>query len=112
MQRFEAIYAFYKKKSRFGAQIAFIIDQMPYSWRRSAVQNNYEFYCKRKLSDIEMNEIIANQNVYIQRFIVWYYRDIDYLINEDKKYGIDTPKEFIVECKRRGFVSQQLRLEF
>lgn len=108
----EAIYAFYKKQSKFGAQIAFMVDQQPFSPRRSAAMNNFDVVCKRSLTKDEIEEVKANAEVWNRRFRVWYYKDIDYLIFEDRKYGVETPNNFIKECKKRGFIKKQLEIEF
>lgn len=93
---YEGIYAIYKKQSKDKCQIAFLIDQIPNSWRRSAVLNNYNIIYKRPLSKIEIEECEANKEFNNKRFIVWYYKDLEYLIKEDLKYGIKTPKEAII----------------
>ena len=110
MVNYLAKYAFYKKKSGKGLQIEFIIDQMPYSPRRSAAENQWKVICERSLTKYEKFEMDTNKPN--RRFLVWHYEDIDTLIEDDKKYGVETPKKFIEECKKRGYVkkNKQLRL--
>lgn len=106
-------YAFYKKESKVKAQIALIIDQMPFCPRRSAVENNWEVICERPISNIEYHEEIENYGCNNRRFITYYYRDIDALIIEDLKYHIETPDVFIKECLKRGYNgNHQTKIEF
>lgn len=110
---FECIYAFYNKKSSKGCYIAFIIDSMP-NTRRSLVMNNWNIICKRKISDLEYEEQIENFGCNHRRFAVYYYREIEHLIEEDKLYGVSTPEEFVTQCKKKGYVRKlpnQLKLD-
>ncbi len=95
-------YAFYNKKSFKGKQIAFIIDSN-YNGRKSGVENNWEYFSEREISNIEFQEIVENFGTNKRRFEVWYYKNIEALIEDDKKYNIDTPVEFIKECKKRNY---------
>lgn len=96
-------YGFYKKNSKKGAQIAFIIDSYKNSPRKSGVENQWEIFCERELTNIEFEEIVQNFGTNKRRFQVWYYKTIKALIDDDKKYNIDTPKDFVKECIKRGF---------
>lgn len=108
----KAQYAFYRKTSKFDCYITFIIDQMPYCPRRSAVQNNWEVICERGITNIEYDELINNWGCSNRRFIVYHYKYIEQLQVEDKKYYIDTPIEFVEEAKKRGYTGDiQLRLD-
>ncbi len=109
--RFSAKCCLYKKKSKKGYYIAFMIDLMPNHIRRSGVENVWEVISTRKLSDIEYEEQIHNYGCNIRRYVAWYYFNIEYLIMEDLKYGVATPAEFIRECKKRGY-SKSIQLEF
>ena len=105
-------YAFYRKESRIGCQIAFFIDQTPYATRRSMIENSFEFFTTRPLSKVELEEWEGNRECWNKRFVTWYYKDIEFLINEDAKYNVKTPQVFIDECRKRGYKRQQLQLEF
>ena len=100
--KFKAKYAIYKKKSKKGKQIGFFIDQIPCQHRKSGVENHWEFITERKLTKLEYEEMIHNFGTNTRRFIVWMYDNIESLIQDDLKCNIDTPQEFIDECKKRG----------
>lgn len=104
-------YAFYRKHSSKGAYVAFIIDQSANAVRKSGVENNWEVFSKRPISDIEFEEMVENYGCNIQRFKVWYYRDIEALIQDDLKYNIITPERFVDECRKRGY-SGSFQTEF
>lgn len=99
-------YAFYRGKSRYNAYIVFIIDKMPQHPRRSGVENKWEKICSRPISNDEYEEFIANfgcKHWGTRRFRLFYYKDIQFLQNEDMKYGIETPEIFVKECIKRGY---------
>ena len=98
-------YSFYKKDSRYNAYIAFTIDSMAHSPRKSGVENMWEIFCTRPICDIEVEEEAQNWGCGKRRFKTFYYKDIETLIEEDLKYGINTPQKFIDECKKRGYTS-------
>lgn len=100
---FKVIYAFYNKNSYKKRYIVFIIDCIPNSARRSGVENNWEYFCEREISDLEYLEQIQNFGCNKRRFIVWNYEKIEELIAGDLLYKVKTPDEFINECKKRGY---------
>jgi hypothetical protein len=100
---FKIRYGFYRGVSSKGLQIAFVIDSMPNSPRRSGVENKWEIICTREISNIEYDEEIENYGCNVHRFKVFYYRDIGKLIEDDKKYYVTTPENFVKECIRRGY---------
>jgi hypothetical protein len=105
-------YGFYKRESKSGCQIAFIIDSMNGS-RKSGAENNWEIICERELSNDEYIEQIENYGCNRRRFQVFYYRDIGYLIHEDLKYNIETPEAFVKECVKRGYNGDyQTKIQF
>jgi hypothetical protein len=111
--RFKGLYCLYRKDSRKGVYIAFMIDQSPEAWRSSAIFNHWEIVAERPLSKDEYEEIIQNFGCNNKRFIVYQYRDIEYLIKEDNLYGIATPNHFVSECKKRGYSrAYQTTIEF
>lgn len=106
-------YAFYKGVSKRSCQIAFIIDQTDNAVRRSGVENKWEIICTRPISNIEFEELCQNFGCHRQRFIVWYYNDINYLINEDLKYDVTTPQKFVDRCIEKGYIKNyQTKLSF
>lgn len=106
-------YGFYRKESKSGCQLAFIIDSSPFATRRSGVENNWEIFCEREISDLEYHEEIENYGCNVKRFKVFYYKDIGYLIHEDLKYKVNTPEPFINECIKRGFNGNfQTKMDF
>jgi hypothetical protein len=101
--RFKAYYAIYKKDSPKGLKLAFIIDSSPYVMRRSGYLVQYEIICERPLSNIEYNEQIENWGTNNRRFTEWLYKNVDQMVHEDAKYHVETPQQFIDECRRRGY---------
>jgi hypothetical protein len=93
-------YGIYKKPSKFNAQIAVIIDTMCNSSRRSGAENNFDFVCERQITDLELHELAENWGCNTRRFICYYYKTIDALIVDDKKYNIDTPHKFVVVAEK------------
>lgn len=104
---FKIRYSIYKRPSSKNMYITFIIDQMCKQSRKSGAENQWETICTRDINNTEYNEMISNFGTHHQRFIVWYYKDIETLIADDLKYKIDTPKEFIELCISKGYVSNK-----
>ena len=96
-------YAIYKPKSSRGESVMLIIDQMPNAVRRSGVENKWEVICTRPLSQTEYDYVIGNYGTLHQRFLVWFFKSIEQLIEDDLPAGINTPQEFIKVCRDRGF---------
>ena len=105
--QYKARYCFYKGISSKGCQIEFVIDTMANSQRKSGVENMWEVICERDLCDLELQEMAENWGTNKKRFVKWMYKDVDFLIDEDLKYNIDTPKKFIDECVKRGYVNKK-----
>jgi len=111
-QKYNIRYSIYNKTSSKNLYIAFVIDTMRNSVRRSGVENSWTTICERDLTNIEYDEMIKNFGTNNRRFKVYYYRHIEHLILEDKKYNIDTPEEFILKCKSLGYTGDfQLKME-
>jgi hypothetical protein len=91
--------------------IAFLIDFMPYSDKVSFVERQLDIISKRKISDLEYEELVANFGMDRRRFRIWNYYAIEFLQEEDNLYGVETPQIMIDECVRRGLVkSYQKRM--
>lgn len=105
--KFKCLYAFYKKKSSKNAYIGFLLDRMPYMWRKSGVFSHWDVFCSRDISDLEHEEELHNFGCNNRRFTLWLYRDIEALVTEDAKYGVVTPADFVNECKRKGYAEKQ-----
>lgn len=113
-KKFTVTYGFYNKVSAQKKQIALIINTDPFMTRRTGVENNWEYIHTRDITDLEIEEFI---NFYFRssykRFLVFYYRDIERLIVDDKKLKAITPPEFISKCEDKGYAGKyQTRLEF
>ena len=113
-KKFIVTYGFYNKASSQKKQIALIINTDPFMTRRTGVENNWDYVITRKMTDLEIEEYI---NFYFRssykRFLVFYYRDIERLIVDDKKLGGETPYEFIKQCESKGCKGKyQTRIEF
>lgn len=103
-------YAIYNKTSSKNLYIAFIIDQMPYSPRRSAIENNWDIIAEREISNLEYHEMIQNYGTNHRRFKVWYYRNVETLMQDDLRYNVTTPDVFVKKCKNLGY-SGSVQLE-
>lgn len=95
-------YGFYEKTLK-NLPIIFIIDSAVHSPRKSGVENKWKIICDRPIFDIEFEEVIENFGTNKRRFQVWYYRDIETLIEDDKKYELQTPEKFIQECRLKQY---------
>lgn len=111
--RFVGMYVFYTKESSKDLHIGFIIDQQPQRDRRSAYQNYFEIFCTRPLTNIEYDEMIRNMGSGNRRYLTYWYNCVEQMIIEDKKYHLDTPEDFITECRNRGFYGNyQTKIDF
>jgi isochorismate hydrolase len=92
-QNFKVSYGFYNKESSKKMQIALIIDLIPNQLRRTGVENNWEVITTRSITDKEIEEFINHyfRNSY-KRFLVFYYKNIDRLIYDDKMLDAVTPE--------------------
>ena len=112
-KKFTITYGFYNKESKVKKQIAVILDQDPNMHRRTGVENNWEAIVKRDITTLEIEEFI---NFYFRksykRFVVFYYKNIDKLIYDDKKLNALTPSIFIDKCRIKGYSgTYQLKFE-
>lgn len=107
-------YGFYTKVSLKGKQIAVIFDFEPYKDRKSGSENNWEVICQRPITDAEIDEFITFYfRPSFKRFLVFYYKDLEKLLLDDRKLQVETPYEFINMCEKRGYVGKyQTRMEF
>lgn len=103
-QSYRVKYGFYSKKSSQGKQISVIFDLMPKLVRKSGASNNWEILYERELSDLEIMEyILFYFRSSYKRFIVFYYSNVERLVQDEIRLGVDTPLRFISECNRRGY---------
>lgn len=113
-KNYKVNYGFYNKESSKKMQIACIFDLNPLQNRRTGVENNWTIICSRSITEKEIEEFI---NQYFRqsfkRFLVFYYKNVDRLIYDDKKLNAETPEKFIDECRKRGYSgSYQMKLEY
>lgn len=113
-KNYKVTYGFYNKKSAKNKQIALIIDLMPHMNRRTGAENNWEYIVSREITDLEIEEFI---NYYFrsssQRFWVFYYKNIERLIEDDQVLKAITPNTFIKMCQERGYSGDyQTRIDF
>jgi hypothetical protein len=85
-------------------QVALIFDLMPKQTRRSGVENIWEIFCSRIITEREIEEFITHyfQKSY-KRFLVFYYSNVDKLMHDDKRLNAETPNAFVDECRKRGY---------
>lgn len=91
----KVLYVIYKLKSKTPFMV--IYDCMPNS-RRSLVMNKWIIIGQREANEEELKDFIKED--FPKRFKGFYYKDIDFLINEDLIYGIETPPEVIEKMKQ------------
>lgn len=101
----KAKYFIWKQKRHNGLYIGFMIDQMPYRVRRASMDNSIDVISTRELSKLELLEQAQNYGCGNRIFKVWSYGCIENLIDEDLKYNIKTPGEFVKHCKRLGYTN-------
>lgn len=105
---------FYNKVSSKKMQIAVIFDLIPSQMRRTGVENNWEIVSTRKITDKEIQEFITHyfKNSF-KRFLVFYYKNVDRLIHDDKRLDAITPEVFIDQCRKNGYSGNfQLKLDY
>ena len=113
-KNYKVSYGFYNKVSAKKKQIAVVFDTMPFQMRRTGVENNWEIFATRTITDYEIEEYI---NEYFRnsfkRFLVFYYSNVDRLIHDDEKLMAITPDSFIDQCRKKGYSGTfQLKLEY
>lgn len=103
-KEFRIKYIIWKQKRTNGMYLAVFEDRNPHRIRKSAVDHSVEVIASRLPCDKEYEEIIANFGCSSRIITAYNYRDIEGVIWEDKeKYGVDTPQEYINECRKRGY---------
>lgn len=108
IENFKIKYGFYNKVSKKSKQIVFIIDTMPNATRKSGVENYWDVCAQRNICELEYEELIQNYGCNNRRFIVWYYKTIEALIQDDLLYNLKTPPAFILKAKSKGFCEKGL----
>jgi hypothetical protein len=105
-KKYKIKYCIWKQVRKNDMYILFVIDYFSERGRPSAVDKAIEVIATRELSDIEYEEEIENFGCCNRIMKTYNYKDVDYLIYEDKKVGVDTPQKFINECRKRGYTKQ------
>lgn len=113
-KNFKVKYGFYNKISSNKRQIAVIFDLIPAQTRRTGVENNWEVICTRAITDREIEEFIYHYfKSSFKRFLVFYYANVDRLIQDDEKLGSVTPEDFVEKCRSKGYSGAfQLKIDF
>lgn len=111
---FRVSYGFYNKVSSKKMQIALIFDLIPFQNRRTGVENNWEIISTREITNKEIDEFINHYfKKSFKRFLVFYYKDLERLMIDDRKLGAETPYEFIKKCEEKGYHGKyQTKIEF
>jgi len=101
---FRIKYIIWKQKRTNGLYLAVFEDKNPHRIRKSAVDHSVEVIASRLPCDREYEELIANFGCSSRIITAYNYRTIEDVILEDKReYNIDTPQEYIDECRKRGY---------
>ena len=98
-------YFIWKQKRHNGLYIGFAFDHVPRQPRKSAMCNSINVIAKRKPCKLEINEMVYNYGCSNRKYHHWDYDFIERLIDEDLKYNITTPVEFISHCKNLGYTN-------
>jgi len=100
---FRINYIIWKQKRHNGLYLAVFEDRNPHRIRKSAIDHSVEVIASRLPSDKEYDELIGNFGCSSRIITAYYYANIEEVIGEDLKYGVDTPQEYINECRKRGY---------
>lgn len=112
-----AKYCTWKQKRINNCYILFMLDFMPFRVRKTGFDNSLEVVATRKLTYDEKLEQAQNYGCRNRITQAWHYKYVEHLIQEDEKYSIQTPIEFIKHCKTKGYSNpqfmnqEQLKLE-
>lgn len=103
-KKFLIKYVIWKQHRRNGLYLSVFEDKDPYRIRKSAIDHSVEVIATRLPSDKEYEELIGNFGCSSRIINAFYYKNIEDVIYEDKAaYNVDTPQEFINECRKRGY---------
>lgn len=103
-KKFRIKYIIWKQHRKNGLYLAVFEDCNPFRIRKSAVDHSVEVIASRLPCDKEYEELIGNLGCNSRIISAFNYRTIEDVIYEDKKeYGVDTPQEYINECRKRGY---------
>ena len=113
-QNYKVRYGFYNKVSSLRKQISLVFDLIPFPPRKSGVENNWQIISEREISDLEIMEFIL---FYFRdcnkRFLVFYYKNIEKLILDDERLGIETPFSFVNLCYEKGYSGDfKMKIDF
>lgn len=92
-----------RKKSNKDLYVAFIIDSAWSKGRRTLAWNSYDKICERELTNVEYHEIIENYGSNNRVLEVFYYKSVEYLVDADLRYNVNTPEEYIEKCREMGY---------
>ena len=103
-KKFRINYVIWKQERKNGLYLAVFEDRNPGRIRKSAVDRSVEVIASRLPCDKEYDELIGNIGCSSRIISAYYYENIEQVIEEDKRaYNIDTPQEYINECRKRGY---------
>ena len=102
IQNAKAKYFIWKQERHNKKYIGFMLDFMPFRVRKTGVDNSTDIICTRDLCKLEKLEEAQNYGCRNRIMHNWNYKDVEALIEDDLKYGIQTPQKFIDHCKRLG----------
>jgi hypothetical protein len=101
---FRIKYVIWNQKRTNGLYLSVFEERLTKRIRKTEVDNSVEVIASRIPSEIEYDEIISNFGCCSRLITAYHYETIEDVILEDKReYNINTPKEFIDECKKRGY---------
>jgi len=104
-------YFIWKQHRKNGLYIGFAIDHNPSQSRKSAMCRSIDVINERKLCDIELLELAQNFGGCNRKYQHWDYDFIERLIEDDKKYDIQTPTKFVDYCKQLGYSNPDYTLD-
>lgn len=103
-KKFRINYIIWKQERKNGLYLAVFEDRNPGRIRKSAVDRSVEVIASRLPCDREYDELIGNLGCSSRIISAYNYKTIEDVILEDKReYNVDTPQEYINECRKRGY---------
>jgi hypothetical protein len=112
--KWQIIYCLFTQKSSQNRYVGFFVDYMSNNPRgRTPAHYSMNVISKRNLNDKEIDWEIENYGRSNRRFSGSWVTSILWVIDMDRQYGVETPKEFIDICKEKGYtLGMQQQLKF
>lgn len=102
--RYKIHYCIYPNKSPQNKYVGFFVDSMSHNPRgRKPHHYSMKVICSRALNEKEIMWEVENYGSTNRRFVGFWFTSILSVIDMDRQYGVETPKEFIDICNKKGY---------